>query len=235
MFMRQHSHSHAGGKCDHEAAGTGLRRRSPSPVARYAPIPTSEELVAMAQSIQNSKATEDSLRNQQDQVQPSRNFSRFISELCRIHRTANMTLYQAADKDTDTWGENTGDVPMKPIISCPNPQSSRQALDSSVKYGHGTSNMQPPNGDWDKVTFCTVVGGALFVWNDIPVLFRHADDAAVQIYQSLHECCMYGLVGKAEELVNDGKFTVNSPDKDGNFPLHWAANGDHSPVIKVQH
>jgi hypothetical protein len=60
-----------------------------------------------------------------------------------------MTLYQVADKDTDTWGENPGDVPMKPVISCPNPQSSRQALDSIVKYG--PSNMQPPNGDWDKV------------------------------------------------------------------------------------
>jgi ankyrin repeat protein len=44
---------------------------------------------------------------------------------------------------------------------------------------------------------------------------------------------MYGLVGKAEELVASGKFTVNSPDKDGNFPLHWASNGDHLDVMKV--
>lgn len=57
--------------------------------------------------------------------------------------------------------------------------------------------------------------------------------AAVQVYESLHECCSYGLVGEAEKLVKSGKFTVNSPDKDGNMPLHWAANGDHLHVIEV--
>jgi len=55
----------------------------------------------------------------------------------------------------------------------------------------------------------------------------------MQVYQSLHECCSYGLVGEAEKLVQEGKFTINSPDKDGNTPLHWASNGDHLHVIKV--
>ena len=63
--MRQHSHSHAGGKCEHEAAGIGLRHRSPSPPARYAPIPTAEELLALGQSIRSAKLAEDGQRNQE--------------------------------------------------------------------------------------------------------------------------------------------------------------------------
>jgi hypothetical protein len=54
--MRQHSHSHAGGRCESEAAGTGFRRRSPSPAARYAPIPTAEELTAMGEALQNQRS-----------------------------------------------------------------------------------------------------------------------------------------------------------------------------------
>jgi hypothetical protein len=61
--MWQHSHSHAGGKCDHDAAGIGSRHRSPSPAARYAPIPTAEELSALGQSIRNAKMAEDGQRN----------------------------------------------------------------------------------------------------------------------------------------------------------------------------
>ena len=69
MFMRQHSHSHAGGKCDHEAAGASLRRRSPSPAARYAPIPTAEELTAMAQS-QLSKTAQGGQQQQDVRAAP---------------------------------------------------------------------------------------------------------------------------------------------------------------------
>ena len=40
----------------------------------------------------------------------------------------SLTHWQVADQDTDTWGATSGDVPMKPIVSCPNPQSSRQVI-----------------------------------------------------------------------------------------------------------
>jgi hypothetical protein len=62
MSMRHHAHSHAGGKCEHEAAPTASRRRSPSPVTRYAPIPTVEQLQALSQSIRNN---EDARRSQE--------------------------------------------------------------------------------------------------------------------------------------------------------------------------
>jgi hypothetical protein len=91
-----------------------------------------------------------------------------------------VTFYQAADNDTDTWGETSGDVPMKPVISCPNPQSSKQVpshkrtllfsvphfiqlpfllmkQDDSNRSNYNSSvkygpggSMQPPNGDWNK-------------------------------------------------------------------------------------
>ena len=65
VSMWQHSHSHSGGKCEHEAAGIGSRHRSPSPAARYAPIPTAEELTALGQSLRNAKLAEDGQRNQE--------------------------------------------------------------------------------------------------------------------------------------------------------------------------
>jgi hypothetical protein len=155
MFMRQHSHSHAGGKCDHEAAGTGFRRRSPSPVTRYAPIPTAEELTAMAQSTQTAKTTENGFRNQEHQVPLlSTPHSASVAHFS-TPPIPNKRLHQAADNDTDTWGETPGNVPMKPIVSCPNPQSS--SANSSFKYGQGSApSMQPPNGDWDKVQRNTI-------------------------------------------------------------------------------
>jgi hypothetical protein len=52
-----------------------------------------------------------------------------------------VTLYQAADNDTDTWGETPGDVPMKPIITCPNPQSSKQVLASQRAHTYIFSGM----------------------------------------------------------------------------------------------
>jgi hypothetical protein len=94
-----------------------------------------------------------------------------------------------------------------------------------IMYGPGSS-IQPPNGDWEKVLALGCVGCVCYVW-------WPRDVAVLQVYQSLHECCSYGLVGEAEKLVQEGKFTINSPDKDGNTPLHWASNGDHLHVIKV--
>jgi hypothetical protein len=132
--MRQHSHSHAGGKCEHEVAGIGSRYRSPSPPARYAPIPTAEELLALGQSIRSAKLAEDGQRNQEHpEVQITCRPPRIIVEhytlpplLLTLQSPRSVTLYQVADNDTDTWGETPGDVPMKPIITCPNPQSSKQ-------------------------------------------------------------------------------------------------------------
>jgi hypothetical protein len=135
--MRQHSHSHAGGKCEHEVAGIGSRHRSPSPAARYAPIPTAEELLALGQTLRNARMAEDGHRNQElpevrNVLRSARRFpvdTRLFATFSSVNSpflADLMTLYQAADNDTDTWGESAGDVPMKPIVSCPNPQSSKQ-------------------------------------------------------------------------------------------------------------
>ena len=109
--------------------------------------------------------------------------------------------------------------------------SNRSTYNSSVKYGPGGS-MQPPNGDWNKVLL-RVASLTLLISMTFWYLRWHPYVCAAQVYESLHECCSYGLVGEAEKLVKNGKFTVNSPDKDGNFPLHWASNGDHLHVIEV--
>ena len=87
--------------------------------------------------------------------------------------------------------------------------------------------MQPPNGDWEKVL---ALGCACYICH----VWWPCDVADLQVYQSLHECCSYGLVGEAEKLVQEGKFVINSPDKDGNTPIHWASNGDHLHVMKVR-
>jgi hypothetical protein len=71
MSMRQHAHSHAGGKCEHEAAHTASKRRSPSPATRYAPIPTVEELQALSLSIRNNEDARRSQERPEVQQQPA--------------------------------------------------------------------------------------------------------------------------------------------------------------------